>query len=658
MRLFGSLTDYVASVFKKNGFGITLRPNNGTTYTAARTMDLPPGDTDHVLVSETATQTLTNKTFTTPTINNPVLSVKDTDLSIKDDGDTSKIAKFESSGITTGTTRTFTFPDATTTLVGTGVTQTLTNKTLTSPTINTPILTVLDTGLTIQDNVDNTKQAQFELSGITTGTTRTYTVPDASTTLVGTANTQTLQNKTIDNSNTVTLKDTLFTIQDDGDTSKQMRFQASGITTATTRTLTIPDANTTIVGTDATQTLTNKTLTSPTLTTPSVTTSMSMSNQASVDFFEQTGNGTNKLSLKAADAMAADLTFKLPSVDGSSGQFVKTDGSGNLSFASPAGAQNSALDIKNLELATSVAANALTIAMKTDAGTDPSAGDAVNIAFRSSTESTGSFTVRSVTGALSVVVPSSATLGHASAVAYPIYVYALDNAGTVELAVSTHLFNTERVQSSTTIGAGSTSVNTIYSTTGRSNVPMILIGKLISTQTTAGTWAAVPTVAAVAGVRDCPASNVQGAATNDSASAGFIGEYLTQSRTNATQITLTSSTTAEVTATALTLTAGDWDISALVNFETTGAVAFTQTIIEINTNGTSLQVIVGVPDANGQLTNVNGTTRTVNGDEYSTLIPSYRLSTTGTTLHLVCRAIWTGGTAVKACGFIAARRAR
>lgn len=75
--------------------------------------------------------------------------------------------------------------------------QTLTNKTLTSPTINTPTLTVLDSALTIQDNSDPTKQAQLQLSGITAGQTRTYTLPDASTTLVGTGVTQTLTNKTL-----------------------------------------------------------------------------------------------------------------------------------------------------------------------------------------------------------------------------------------------------------------------------------------------------------------------------------------------------------------------------------------------------------------------------------------------------------------------------
>lgn len=76
---------------------------------------------------------------------------------------------------------------------------------------------------------------------------------------------QTFSNKILDNSNTVTLKDTLFTLQDNSDTTKQAVFELSGLTTATTRTYTLPDASTTIVGTGATQTLTNKTLTSPTI---------------------------------------------------------------------------------------------------------------------------------------------------------------------------------------------------------------------------------------------------------------------------------------------------------------------------------------------------------------------------------------------------------
>lgn len=54
--------------------------------------------------------------------------------------------------------------------------------------------------------------------------------------------------------------DNTFTVTDNADTTKKMRFQVSGVTTGTARTLTVPDASTTIVGTDAPQTLTNKTI--------------------------------------------------------------------------------------------------------------------------------------------------------------------------------------------------------------------------------------------------------------------------------------------------------------------------------------------------------------------------------------------------------------
>lgn len=149
--------------------------------------------------------------------------------------------------------------------------------------------------------------------------------------------------------------------------------------------------------------------------------------------------------------------------------------------------------LANLGLSTSVAANALTVALRqADGSSDPgSAPNQVYIDFRSSTLTSGAVTERAVASAVSLTVPSGATLGHASNVVEFIYVYAIDNAGTVELAVSASNHWSEHIlQNTTVLDTASDNKNAIYSTTARSNVAIRLIGQLTSTQTTAGTWAA------------------------------------------------------------------------------------------------------------------------------------------------------------------------
>ena len=51
-----------------------------------------------------------------------------------------------------------------------------------------------------------------------------------------------------------------------------------------------------------------------------------------VRFNEGTNNGTNYIGLKSPNAVTASQTFVLPDGDGTAGQFLKTDGSGNLDF--------------------------------------------------------------------------------------------------------------------------------------------------------------------------------------------------------------------------------------------------------------------------------------------------------------------------------------
>ena len=142
---------------------------------------------------------------------------------------------------------------------------------------------------------------------------------------------------------TTVIRDDYFTLQDDGDTTKQLRFQLSGITTATTRTLTVPDASDTIVTLAETQTLTNKTLTSPSISAPAITGAATLAgstysdnlvidNQKELRLSEADGSGSNYLGFRAPSALTTDTTFTLPDGDGSSGQGLSTNGSGTLSW--------------------------------------------------------------------------------------------------------------------------------------------------------------------------------------------------------------------------------------------------------------------------------------------------------------------------------------
>ena len=58
----------------------------------------------------------------------------------------------------------------------------------------------------------------------------------------------------------------------------------------------------------------------------------SATNGGQIKFNEGTNNGTNFIGLKSPNSIGATTTFTLPNGDGSAGQFMKTDGAGNLSF--------------------------------------------------------------------------------------------------------------------------------------------------------------------------------------------------------------------------------------------------------------------------------------------------------------------------------------
>lgn len=139
---------------------------------------------------------------------------------------------------------------------------------------------------------------------------------------------------------------------------------------------------------------------------------------------------------------------------------------------------------------------------------------------------------------------------------------------------------------------------------------------------------------------------ITGTATNDSASAGYVGEYVSSTVVSGSAVSLTTTIVANVTS--ISLTAGDWDVSGVVGWtfmnNTTIAGASISLTSATQSMDTRIYTRVG---AAGNLIGI-----------YEAALPTVRVSIASTTtVYLVAEAIFATSTN-SAYGRIMARRVR
>jgi len=197
-----------------------------------------------------------------------------------------------------------------------------------------------------------------------------------------------------------------------------------------------------------------------------------------------------------SSAVATSLDYKIKNSSSVDPGHLHTDGVGISSRGSNR--------LINMGISATVSSKIITVALKGENGSDPSATNPVIVAFRDESLTTGTPNIRTITAALSVTLSSGSTLGFAAALAGRIYAWAIDNAGTVELALSrtADIFSESNLVSTTAEGgAGAAdSASIMYSATARSNVACRCIGYIeITTGAIAGEWDNAPTKVQIMG---------------------------------------------------------------------------------------------------------------------------------------------------------------
>ena len=155
----------------------------------------------------------------------------------------------------------------------------------------------------------------------------------------------------------------------------------------------------------------------------------------------------------------------------------------------------------NLQLNASVGSNQLTLAVKGNNGSDPSATNPVIFSFRDTTIANGDPVIVTLTAALSFTIGSGNTMGCVSNQMCRLWILGFNNAGTVQLCAFNALSGTSVapinegvLQTSQSGTSGGSSAQLYYcNASAVTNKAARILGYVEISESTAGTWATGPT---------------------------------------------------------------------------------------------------------------------------------------------------------------------
>lgn len=395
-----------------------------------------------------------------------------------------------------------------------------------------------------------------------------------------------------------------------------------------TRTLTLPAATDVLVGRDTTDTLTNKTLTSPTINTPTIT-SPSISGALTI-----TSNSATALAVGPNGTSGSTLTIDSSTVSAVAGIVVRGAVTGG------------------------------TVALVT---TDPGANCSLSI----NGKGTGTIAIGGTsTGAVSVAkvtitapaTSATLTLIDGTTVTGPASTGTLATLGNTETFTGIKTFGSAGAVGRLRI-AGTTSGTTILDATATASGTLTLpaatdtlVGKATTDTFTNKTFNSTGTgnVLQVSGVT-VSAGQYPGEPTTGSATAGNVGEFVSSVIPASSAVSLTTSTTTNVTS--ISLTAGDWDVWGNVGYVPAATTNTTTYISAINTTSATLpgttqpdkQHFTAYPNAGQVIASGNHV--------FSTTIQTRLSLSSTTTVFLIGRSDFTVSTQT-AYGYIMARRRR